>query len=67
MLILPTQGKDFLRRCCTYFGINAQKDAILTNSETKQKAGSAVKESQTLFKDLENEQSLALGSRAIGS
>ncbi len=21
MLILPTQGKDFLRRCCTYFGI----------------------------------------------
>ena len=20
-MILPTQGKDFLRRCCTYFGI----------------------------------------------
>lgn len=43
--------------------LNAQKDAILTNSETMQKAGSAVKESQTLFKDLENEQSLALGSK----
>lgn len=43
--------------------LNAQKDAILTNSETMQKAGSAVGESQTLFKDLENEQSLALGSK----
>lgn len=43
--------------------LNAQKDAILTNSETMQIAGSAVKESQTLFKDLENEQSLALGSK----
>ena len=43
--------------------LNAQKDAILTNSETMQIAGPAVKESQTLFKDLENEQSLALGSK----
>lgn len=43
--------------------LNAQKNAILTNSETMQKAGSAVKESQTLFKDLENEQSLARGSK----
>ena len=43
--------------------LNAQKDAILSNSETMQNAGSAVRESQTLFKDLENEQSLAPGSR----
>lgn len=43
--------------------LNAQKDAILTNSETMQIAGPAVKESQTLFKDLESEQSLALGSK----
>ena len=43
--------------------LNAQKDAILSNSETMQNAGSAVRESQTLFKDLENEQSLAPGSK----
>lgn len=43
--------------------LNAQKDAILTNSETMQKAGSAVKESQTLFKDLENEQSFVKGPK----
>lgn len=43
--------------------LNAQKDAILSSLETMQKAGSAVKESQTLFKDLEDEQSLALGSK----
>lgn len=43
--------------------LNAQKDAILSSPETMQKVGSAVKESQTLFKDLENEQSLALGSK----
>lgn len=43
--------------------LNAQKDAILSSPETMQKAGSAVKESQTLFKDLENEQSLAPGSK----
>lgn len=43
--------------------LNAQKDAILTNSETMQKAGSAVKESQTLFKDLENEKSFVKGPK----
>ena len=43
--------------------LNAQKDAILSNSETMQNAGSAVRESQTLFKNLENEQSLAPGSK----
>lgn len=43
--------------------LNAQKDAILTNSETMQKAGSAVKESQTLFKDLENEKSFVKGQK----
>lgn len=43
--------------------LNAQKDAILSSPETMQKAGSAVKESLTLFKDLENEHSLARGSK----
>lgn len=43
--------------------LNAQKDAILSSPETMQKAGSAVKESQTLFKDLEDEQSLVLRSK----
>lgn len=43
--------------------LNAQKDAILSSPETMQKAGSVVKESQTLFKDLENEQSLAPGTK----
>ena len=43
--------------------LNAQKDAILSNSETMQNAGSAVRESHTLFNDLENEQSLAPGSK----
>lgn len=43
--------------------LKAQKDAILSSPETMQKAGSVVKESQTLFKDLENEQSLAPGTK----
>lgn len=43
--------------------LNAQKDAILASPETMQKAGSAVKESQTLFKDSENERSLGRGSK----
>lgn len=36
MLILPTQGKDFLRRCCTYFGIGGALILELTHiaSET---------------------------------
>ena len=43
--------------------LDSRKDEILSDTETMQKAGSAVKESQTLFKDLENKQSLALGSK----
>lgn len=43
--------------------LNAQKDAILASPETMQKAGSAVKESQTLFKNSENERSLGRGSK----
>ena len=31
MLILPTQGKDFLRRCCTYFGIGGALILELTD------------------------------------
>ena len=31
MLILPTQGKDFLRRCCTYFGIGGALILELTS------------------------------------
>lgn len=33
MLILPTQGKDFLRRCCTYFGIGGALILELTKFE----------------------------------
>lgn len=32
MLILPTQGKDFLRRCCTYFGIGGALILELTRT-----------------------------------
>lgn len=46
--------------------LDAQKDAILTSSETMQKAGSAVRESQTLFKDFENDQALGAKEQSAG-
>lgn len=46
--------------------LDVQKDAILTSSETMQKAGSAVRESQTLFKDFENDQALGAKEQSAG-
>lgn len=43
--------------------LDLRKNEILTDTETMQTAGSAVRESQTLFTDFENEQSLVARSK----